>query len=182
MSIQVKEGDNIPLSLQLYDGATNKYVRAIIKDPTDVQLAGSPASLSHIGEGMYKNSALVMPLKDYLTVTYKVFQDALFTIPDTNYSETDELVTLLVPVAELIEILEKIDQILSEGVVAKGVGFDLVGEIGANELSIEVDDSNLISELYDYSAIGKIDEPTALVGYLIDEDTEAIIGCSQGGI
>jgi len=177
MSVDVREDDKIPLSIQLFDGATNKYVKVILRDPDGVEITGSPVALSHIGEGHYTNDTIVMPLLDYITATYKVFNDSGFTDPSITHSDSEELYKLAVPVAELIEVLNKINQILSEGVVAKGLGYDLEGAIEEPETTATVDENTVVAQVEESTALGTVDT-LELQGIIEDElQAQAELGC-----
>lgn len=102
-------GEVVPLSLQLFDGLASKYVRAYVVDELGAVQPGSPFSLPHVGNGKYSSNALLMPLGvDYLEVTYKVFQDALFTVEDTGYTTGTDVYRLEIPDQVIVDLLNQI--------------------------------------------------------------------------
>jgi hypothetical protein len=81
----------LKLKLKLDDGATGKYVRAFITDKFGNPLTPAYADLSHIGFGIYSESALTMPALDQVVVSYAVFTDNTYTIKDAAYSEDADI-------------------------------------------------------------------------------------------
>lgn len=86
----LKIGETVPISLQLFDGATNKYPRARLYKIDGTELSGSPVALSHIANGLYKNSAFSMPNENAVIVQYRVFNDAGFTTESGLHSAAME--------------------------------------------------------------------------------------------
>ena len=82
-----KIGDTLQLNCQLYDGATNKYVKAWLRDASGVALSPATATLAHVGEGLYSNDSVVMPTTQQVTAVIKVFDDAGFTTPSSLHSD-----------------------------------------------------------------------------------------------
>lgn len=122
-------GETIPLSLKLFDGASNKFVRATLRDATGMQIVGSPALLSHVGEGQYTNSSFAMPNTDYVNVSYQVFDDAGLTTLSTLYSDGQERFELDVPDAELLALLLEIKSLLIGLTAGAKAGSDIKGTI-----------------------------------------------------
>jgi hypothetical protein len=89
-----KLGDSLRLNLQLFDGATNLYVRAYLYDANDNQLAGSPLAVPHVANGLYRADSLVMPDTPQVTAIYKVYTDAGFTTLSTNHSDAIDVYNL----------------------------------------------------------------------------------------
>lgn len=83
----------IPLSLQLFDKATNKYITATVRLPSGAELDGSPVNLPHVSRGFYSSQELRMPAQD-VSVFYEVFDDAAHTIPSADHSEAFEKILL----------------------------------------------------------------------------------------
>lgn len=79
-------GQEVPLTLQLNDGATTKYPRAKVFDDAGTELTGSPVTLTHVASGLYKASSFVMPNKSFIIAQYLVYSDSGHTTLDTNYS------------------------------------------------------------------------------------------------
>lgn len=165
--MQVKQGDQIPLSVQLFDGDTAKYVRATVRGSNGTPLAGSPVDLTHVGNGLYTDDSLVMPLDNFVTASYRVYTDAGYTIPSDLHSDTEDIFNLMVPVAELIEVLSKVNQILQE---LSGAA-DIIGELDdtgalegqladSDDLEGYVTDNGAITgELSDEGLLGSIESP-----------------------
>lgn len=80
----VFQGQVVPLSLQLEDGATGMYPRAVVRDETGAAVAGSPFDLTDRGDGLYTSTALSLGAQDSLHATYIVYTDAGHT------TESDE--------------------------------------------------------------------------------------------
>lgn len=84
--MNLKPGDKIPLVLQLFDNAVNKFVRAVVRDASDTQIAGSPFALAHEANGLYTNSTAEMPNTPFISVQYLVYDDAGFTTLSSTHS------------------------------------------------------------------------------------------------
>jgi len=82
----VKVGDPIQLNLQLEDGSTNQFPRAILRNQLGILLAESPVDLTHTGEGLYQNDSVFMPNTQEVTATYKVYTDFARTLLSERYS------------------------------------------------------------------------------------------------
>ena len=80
-----KVGTPIYLDLKLQDGNTGKFVRAFVRDVSGTPIAGSPALLTHIGEGRYINNSLIMPDTPEVKASYIVYDDALFAVESSIY-------------------------------------------------------------------------------------------------
>lgn len=89
-----KIGTALQLNLQLFDGATNKFVRAYLRDADGVVLAASPVALTHKGEGLYSNDAVTMPNTRQVTAVYRVFDDAGFTTASTSHADALDIFDL----------------------------------------------------------------------------------------
>jgi len=70
--VQIKAGDNVPLVLQIYDGATDVYPIAKVFSPTAEELHS--VELEHQGSGLYVAS-VPMPYLSHITVQYKTYED-----------------------------------------------------------------------------------------------------------
>jgi DNA-binding protein len=90
----IRVGAQIPIQLQLFDGATGKFPRANVRDATGAAISGSPFDLTHIADGQYANTAAVMPNTPFVTVQMIVYSDAGRTIVDTGYSYAIDTFTL----------------------------------------------------------------------------------------
>lgn len=89
-------GEKIPLTLQLFDGATDKYARAIIRNSAGVALDESPVDLNHVGDGLYVDTAITitMPASIFITITYITYDDAEYTTPSSIHDRTLDLIHL----------------------------------------------------------------------------------------
>lgn len=126
-----KVGDPIPLDHKLFDGNSGKFVRAYVRDFSGSAVAGSPATLSHIGEGRYINNSLVMPDSPLVKASYIVYDDALFTTESPIYTHgtdvferrsLDQIVDILQEIQgsgwmESTDTLEKIRDLLDQIIV-----------------------------------------------------------------
>lgn len=80
MTIRIPLGSPLILNWLAPDGATGKFVRARVYNASMAEVSGSPFSLSHVAEGLYKNTAVSLPEGNYVAI-YSIFNDAGFTIP-----------------------------------------------------------------------------------------------------
>lgn len=87
MNIQV--GDTVPIELQIADGATNQYPRALVYDQDSILL--ETVDLSHDTQGNYSGLAYVMPNTAFVKVIYIVYSDAGHTTPNIKYERDLEV-------------------------------------------------------------------------------------------
>lgn len=106
-----KLGDPIRLNLQLYDGATNKYVRAYLTDQAGNALAGSPVNLTHISNGLYKDSSINMPNALEVVAQYKVFDNAGYSVASAQHADAIDTF--------LLEIVESNSGVVVQGIVSQ---------------------------------------------------------------
>lgn len=142
-------GEVLPLSLQLLDGATNKFVRATIFEKPSNATFGVFA-VPHIGLGKYTLSTVLMPAGvDYLDVTYEVYNDSLFTTLSDDHLSGTEVFRLEIPDSVFIEKLDQIlEKILKGGeLVAQLDGRELTGLLDAMELCGKLNDTELVARL-----------------------------------
>lgn len=100
MQLQLRQA--IPLYAQLIDCATNKYVKAVVRDQWNNHIHGSPVVLESVGNGMYSNSRLQMPNTDFVTVQYFVYTDDEYLVPDPNEYTELKVYTLFIDVPTFI--------------------------------------------------------------------------------
>jgi hypothetical protein len=91
MSFNVQEGEPLVLRLTLPEQDDSKFVQAIVKADNGVALAGSPFTLSNLGDGEYffkDENNLVFPA-DRLEVValYRIYDDSGFTVPTVDYGQ-----------------------------------------------------------------------------------------------
>lgn len=85
--MDILAGEKLPLVNQLFNGDVTKFVRAILTDETGNPLGASPVSLTHLALGNYQDFTVSMPVGvAYVVAQYRVFDDALFTVPSTDQS------------------------------------------------------------------------------------------------
>ena len=71
----IEQGQTVPLSLALSDGATDQFPQAEVYDPDGNNL--TTISLSHDGDGLYQPaSGYSMPDENYISVVYIVYTDS----------------------------------------------------------------------------------------------------------
>lgn len=94
--VQVKPGQNLPITVHLFDGATGKVVKAKIKKLDGTVL--TTVTLTDIGDGTYTHNAYTMPAGlDFITAELKVYQiDG--TTPSPDHTETSEDYGVVYPI------------------------------------------------------------------------------------
>lgn len=90
----LKVGDVIPLSLQLDDGTTDKFVRAVVRDASGSPITGSPFSCAHVAGGQYESLTALMPNTAFVTVQFKVYTDSGFTTLSTSNGDAQDIFEL----------------------------------------------------------------------------------------
>lgn len=177
----VRGGDPIPLSCQLFDGATNKYIQATVLDPDGIAITGSPVTLTHQGGGKYTDDSLTMPTdKDFVDATFKVYDDAALTVLSDQHSDSTEIYQLAVPVAELIEVLDKIKEILENGVIARGIFSDLVAHVDDDSIVAHIteEDEIVVQIPDDNTIVAEVVEPEDVVATVETDEIVAIVPCT----
>lgn len=81
-------GANMPLACQLEDFATDKYVRATIRNAAGAEVTGSPVDLTHVADGYY-SGVLAMPAVP-VVVQCIVYTDALYTVKSDAHGPSTE--------------------------------------------------------------------------------------------
>lgn len=77
-------GASIPLSIQLFDYDTAKYVRAWVRRPDGTLVSGSPVDLNQVALGLYQNFSLTLPNVEFVTAQYVVYDDSGYTQVSTS--------------------------------------------------------------------------------------------------
>ncbi len=85
----IKTGDPIPLNLQLFDGKTDRVVKATLVNQAGATIAANVV-LTHSGLGLYQSNSQTMPEADYVAVTYIVY-DVDGTTEDTSYNRSQDV-------------------------------------------------------------------------------------------
>jgi len=84
-----KQGDPIPITVQLALGETDRFIRAVLRDQNGIGILGSPVVLTHVGEGTYKDMSVSMPGTRFVTASYKSFLDSGLSISDDSFMEME---------------------------------------------------------------------------------------------
>lgn len=87
--MRLNVGELIPLELQLSDGATGKFPRALVYNAAGTLL--STINLTHVASGRYADDSLTMTNTPYTVATYLVYSDSGHTTLDTSYASTIDL-------------------------------------------------------------------------------------------
>jgi hypothetical protein len=85
--ITVELGQQAPLILTLFDGASDRGVRAVVRSVTGDLITS--INLVHIGEGSYTGVRPVSSL-GYFVITFTVYTDGTYSREDENYEITSE--------------------------------------------------------------------------------------------
>jgi hypothetical protein len=135
-SIMVKAGDDMPLHLQLGDFETGKYPRAILRDDDGVFIKN--VDLVDRGDGLY-TAKEPMPSSNTFA-TYKVFEDAGYSVEDTERNADVDIFIL-----DTFEPQRRDDKIV--GVIDQENGIEATVEHASLEAAIE--DVPIIGEIED---------------------------------
>jgi hypothetical protein len=81
-------GDTIPVSLQLENGATNQFPRAILYRPDGTVFA--TLDLVHVANGGYEDDTQTMPALSFVRAVYIVYSDAGRTTESTTHLRAEE--------------------------------------------------------------------------------------------
>jgi hypothetical protein len=78
-------GNGLPLGVQLHDRSTSKYVRAYVKNASNVAVSGSPFNLTSDALGHYTNYSAFIPSTDgFWVASYVVYNDSGYSVPGTD--------------------------------------------------------------------------------------------------
>lgn len=78
-AIPTRVGDPIPLSYQTFDGSTDQFVRAFLRDINNAFLPGSPVDMTPGSGGLYEDESVSFPQTDYASVQYVCYEDSGYT-------------------------------------------------------------------------------------------------------
>lgn len=112
----LKIGQRIPISIQLFDGATDKFVKASIIKADGSAISGSPFNVPHVSGGLYSLNTQSMPNTEYISVQYKIYNDDEFTVPSEDHSDTLDVFSL----AETPSGFDNISGIVSDDLIING--------------------------------------------------------------
>ncbi len=152
---KITVNDPIPLTLQLHDGAENKYPQAIIRDSAGSTILGSPVDLSHIGNGLYRDLTKTLASPQIISVTFVTYDDASHTTESSEH----QMATVDY---EIVPVTTSVDT----PVFTTGEK-ELVGVIP--------EQAKLLGQIENVTLYGIIQE-TELVGNVTLEEVEGVIG------
>lgn len=89
--MQVPAGSPIPISLQLWDGNNGAFVKAFLKNEQGAPYSPSSIDLQNVGNGLYLNSTLLMPVSGVILASLFVFTDGTYLVPDDNYTASSDI-------------------------------------------------------------------------------------------
>lgn len=169
------EGDTLPLSFQLHDGAEDKYVRATVVDDTGSALTGSPVSMGHLVAGKYTSDAIVMPAGvKYVEATYDVFNDAGFTVESEEHFSGGAVFPFEIPDQVIVD---KLDQIISILNVLQGLdaGKGLVATVKETALTAVLEETIKIKAMITDESQTAAIERESLTATVEDDEIEGEI-------
>lgn len=151
----VRVGENIQVEQKLYDKNAGVFIRARLFDDTGAELPESPVSLTHIADGLYRNSDVSMPDNAYITVITAVFYDAGFTVSaEEDYTDgvdiferVDDLIKTNVVVPRSDEIFVEFDSV--DIVVSVDEPEDILVDVDSSEIDVFLDGDGLNVDLDD---------------------------------
>jgi len=165
-------GDPIPFSVQLFDGDATKFVQALVKDESGTPLGFSPVTLLNVGDGRYEDNSQDFPAgENFVSVTYKIYSDALFTTPSPDHSDATDVFFLELPNTEILECLEQIKDTLQD---IKDNG---VFAMGASDFVVAVTDPDPVVITMDgpMNVESSLSAETEVTAEVIDETVKAVI-------
>ena len=80
----MKIGQTMELNCQLFDGATNKFVKAFLFNSAGTQY--DSVDLTSLGLGLYRDSSKIFNDPTEVTVTFIVYSDSGYSVIDTDYT------------------------------------------------------------------------------------------------
>ena len=108
-SIRVSLGSALSLTLQVYDGKTNVFPRANVYDASFAEVAGSPFVLSHVANGLYKNSSgFTPPSSGLYYAIYTVYSDNSYATVLGRYSRANDEFDVNTLIADTLGLNDKI--------------------------------------------------------------------------
>ena len=91
--LSVVLGDPIFLNVQLGSGSVGKYVLATLRDINGV-IFGSAVLLTDQGGGFYSDKTVPMPNKPLVVATYRVYDDAGYSVISAENQDSIDIYTL----------------------------------------------------------------------------------------
>lgn len=90
MARPIRKNDNFIFKHQLAGSETDQFIRARVWDSTFTEVAGSPFTLTHLANGLYRNNSIQATVIGNYTVQYTVYRDAGFTQLNSKYGRVEE--------------------------------------------------------------------------------------------
>lgn len=112
--VKLRVGEVIPLNFNGFDGATNIYPRASVRDDSNAIIATE--NLAHIGDGLFRSTNVVMPPTTFVYVLNRVYTDNTYTVLDENYGETTDVFLLADAIVspDSLSIIERVQFTLAQ--------------------------------------------------------------------
>tara|TARA_Y100000310_G_scaffold243676_1_gene248246 strand:- start:19285 stop:19665 length:381 start_codon:yes stop_codon:yes gene_type:complete len=107
--IEVQLTQSLPIIGTLFDGKTDRFLRARVYDAAFNEVAGSPFSMPHLSNGTYINQSFIPSVIGNFTAIVEVYTDAAFTLLDEDYQKGKEIFLVSERVAKQNEILTDIE-------------------------------------------------------------------------
>lgn len=93
VAIKVKPGAEVPITLQLSDGATDQFPRALVYDNDENLL--QTIDLDHEANGYYApGTDYTMPSEIFIRVVYIVYSNSGHTTENVSYSRSLDIFSL----------------------------------------------------------------------------------------
>lgn len=166
----MKVGEKIPLDLVLWDGAENKYVKAIIRSGSH-EISGSPVAVPHNSFGHYyfSRSSLVVPDgSKFISIEFIVYNDVAMTIESGAHERAMDIYEIDQDPSSS-GVSEKLDQII-EIVTSHGLNNRIVGYVSTDHIHGVVVDEELE---------GKISKDFVLTGYISTKEVSGKVKSSK---
>lgn len=167
--MDITVGEKIPLSVQLADDETGRFIIATVRDHFGTEVSGSPATLSHIANGLYEDLSVSMPTTR-VTASYRTYCSLSPLKRDPKYPTHTEMFLVKQPAAQVSVIVSPINL---KGTIQ---GKRLEGQVTFNELSGVLKRQSVIGRISDDLMKAK-QASDKLVGSLKSKDTKGKITC-----
>lgn len=132
-----RSGTPIPLKLQFNDGSSSKFVHAVVTDPTQAPLAGSPFVLTHTSNGLFANYSVLMPAVDFVSVQYLVYDDSGYTTLNTSIGIVEETLERSFNLESAIALQASINALMG-GVVGKVREDKIFKQVDSGEVTARI--------------------------------------------
>ena len=180
---ELREGDEIPLRLQLWDGAVDKYVRAFMyADGTS--MSGSPFELPHFAQGKYtyKDAALTYPTNiDEVCAIFIVYNNNTFTEESKCHERSLDIYRTGID-ADIAGSIDEIKILITELITLvsnQSSSAEIVGLVDAEDLLIgSIFDDEILGLVTSDEIEGLVSEGDEIYGYISESD--GIVGITGG--